>query len=69
MPSKDIDEERATCLMSDNIQIMINDKADETIEKLFKSLLSGCQIGLGMPMKDINLSLILLIYYSANATK
>ena len=31
---------------SDNIEIMINDKADEVIEELFQSLLSRYQIEL-----------------------
>ena len=30
---------------SDNIEIMINDKADEVIEKPFEPLLNGSQIG------------------------
>ena len=37
------------CVMrskSDNIEIMISDKADEVIEELFQSLLSRYQIGL-----------------------
>ena len=37
---------------SDSIEIMINDKADEVIEKLFQSLLSRYQIGLERSMKD-----------------
>ena len=31
---------------SDDIEIMINDKSDEIIEKLFESLLNRYQIGL-----------------------
>ena len=31
---------------SDNIELMMNDKADEIIEELFQSLLSRYQIGL-----------------------
>ena len=31
---------------SDNIEIMINDKEDEVIKKLFQSILSRYQIGL-----------------------
>ena len=36
---------------SDNIEIMINDKADEVIEELFQSLLSRYQIGSETTMK------------------
>ena len=31
---------------------MINDKADEVIKKLFKSLLTRYQIGLDVPIKE-----------------
>ena len=33
-------------LKSDNIEITINDKADEVIKEIFKSLLNRYQIGL-----------------------
>ena len=36
---------------SDNIKIMINDKAEEVIKELFQSLLSRYQIGLETSMK------------------
>ena len=36
---------------SDNIEIMIVDKADKVIEKLFQSLLSSYQTGLEAAMK------------------
>ena len=36
---------------SDNIKIMINDKAEEVITELFQSLLSRYQIGLETSMK------------------
>ena len=35
--SKENDEERVMHSKSDNIEIVINDKADEVIEELFKS--------------------------------
>ena len=38
-------------MKSDNIKIMINDKADEVIKELFQSLLSRYQIGLETSMK------------------
>ena len=38
MSSKDKGEEQLMHSKSDNIEIMINDKADEVMERLFKSL-------------------------------
>ena len=38
--SKDNDEKRTINSKSNNIETMINDKADEVIEELFQSLLS-----------------------------
>ena len=38
--SKDNDEERKMHSKSDNIEIIVCNKADEVIEKLFKSLLN-----------------------------
>ena len=49
--SKDTDDERVMHSKSDNIEIIINDKAYEVIEKLFQSLLSKHQIGLETLMK------------------
>ena len=43
--SKDKYEECVMRSESDNIEIMINDKADEVIEKRFKSYLNRSQIG------------------------
>ena len=40
MSSKDNDEERVIHSKSDNIEIMINNKADKVIEEPFQSLLS-----------------------------
>ena len=37
---------------SDNIQIMINEKADEVVEERFQSLLSRYQTGLETSIKD-----------------
>ena len=37
--SKDTDEERVMHSKSDNVEILIYDKADEVIQKLFESLL------------------------------
>ena len=41
MSSKDNDEGRVMHSKSDYIEIIINDKVDEFIEELFKSLLSS----------------------------
>ena len=49
--SKNNDEERVMHSKSDNIEIMINDKADEVIKEPFQSLLSKYQIGLQTSMK------------------
>ena len=46
MSSKDNDEECVMHSKNDKIEIMVNDKTDEVIEKLFKSLHSRYQIGL-----------------------
>ena len=51
MSSKDNDEYRVMHSKSDNIETMINDKADEIKEKLFQSLLSRYQIGFETLMK------------------
>ena len=38
--------------ISDNIEIIINDKEDEVVEELFQSLPSRYQIGLETSVKD-----------------
>ena len=47
------DEERAMHSKSDNIEVMINDKADEVMEEFLQSLLSRYQIGLETSRKGI----------------
>ena len=42
--SKDNDEERVIHSKIDNIDIMINDKADEVLEEIFKSLRNRTKI-------------------------
>ena len=42
--SKDTDEERIIHSKSDNIEVKINDEANEVIKELFESLLSRYQI-------------------------
>ena len=39
-------------LKSDNIEVIVCDKADEVIEERFESLLSGYQIGLETSMRS-----------------
>ena len=48
--SKDNDEEHVIHSKSGNIEILINDKSDEVIEKLFESLLNRYQVGLETSM-------------------
>ena len=55
---------------NDNLEIMINDKADEVIEKkFFQSLLSRYQIGLETSMKVVISYLIVFIYYIISIIK
>ena len=46
MSSKDNDEECVMHSKGDNMEMIINDKADEVIQELFQSLLSRFQNGL-----------------------
>ena len=45
MSSKDNDEEWVMDSKSDNIEIIINDKADEVKEELFQSFFPGIRLG------------------------
>ena len=53
---------------SDNIEIMINDKVDEVIEKRLKSLQKRYQIGLEESMKggDFVFNFVHLLYYKCH---
>ena len=64
MSSKDNDEGRAMHSKSDDIEIMINDKADEVVENLFQSLYRY-QIGSETSMKgsDFIFNCFHLLYY------
>ena len=66
--SKDNDEEYVMHLKNDNIEIMINDKANEVIEKLFESLLNQYKIGLETSMRgsDFFFDCIHLMYYKCH---
>ena len=57
------DEEHVMHLNSDNIEIMINDKTDEVIEKLFQSILSRYQIWLETSVKCSVFDYVYLSYY------
>ena len=66
--SKDNDEDRAMQLKSDNIEIMINDKADEVTEERFEPLLNRYQIRWERPMRgcDFIFDCIYLLYYKCH---
>ena len=66
--SIDNDEERAVHSKSDNIEIMINDEADEVIKELSDSLKNRYQINLES-MKGSELSSITFIYCIINVIK
>ena len=69
MLSKDNDKNRVIHSKRENIEIMVNEKADEVIEEHFQSLLSRYQIGSEISMKSSDLSLALFIYSVANFIK
>ena len=69
MLSKSNDKNRVIHSKRKNIEIMVNEKADEVIEELFQSLLSRYQIGSEISMKSSDLSLALFIYSVANFIK
>ena len=55
-------------LKSDNIEIMINDKADEVIEERFQTRFSRYQIGLETSMKgnECVFDCVHLLYYKCH---
>ena len=63
--SKDNYEECVMHWKSDKIEILINEKVDEVIEKLFESLLNRYQIEL----ETSSLSSVVFIYCIGNAIK
>ena len=67
--SKDNDEEGVMHSKSDNKEIIINDKADEVIGKLFKSLLNRYQIGLESSMRGSEFIFDCVHYYIINVMK
>ena len=66
---KDTSEECVIYSKSNNLEIVINDKADEVIEELFESLFSRYQVSLETKMNSSNFIWIMLTYYNANAIK
>ena len=62
---KDANEERVVHSKSDNIEIIICDKADKVIQDLFESLYSRYQIGLKISMKssDFIFDCVNLLHY------
>ena len=66
--SKDSDEERVMHSKNNNVEIMINDKADEVIEELFQSPFSRYQIGLETSIKgsDFIFDCVNLLYYKCH---
>ena len=63
--SKDANEGRVVHSKSDNIEIIICDKADKVIQDLFESLYSRYQIGLKISMKssDFIFDCVNLLHY------
>ena len=61
MSSKDTDKKRIMHSKSDNIEIMINDKADEVIEEPIQSLLSSIN------GKDFTFACDYLWYYKCHS--
>ena len=66
MSSKDKGEEQLMHSKSDNIEIMINDKADGVIEELFQSILFRYQIGseTSMTFSDFIFDCVYLLYFN-----
>ena len=66
--SKNNDEERHMHSKSDNVEIMMNDKADEVIEEPFQSFLSRYQIKLETSVKgsEFVFHCVQLLYYKCH---
>ena len=60
--SKDTDQERVKHPKSDNIEIMINDKAGEVVKEPFESPLSRYQIGSENLMKPVRGGGFIFVY-------
>ena len=68
MSSKDNGKERVMHLKRDNIEIMINDKADQVIDERFQSLLSRYLSWLETSIKsgDFIFDCVHLLYYKCH---
>ena len=67
MSSLDNDEERVMHSKSYNIEIIINDEADEVIQKLFDSLKNRYENNLeSMKSKDFVFDYVQLLYYKGH---
>ena len=64
MSSKDNDEECVMHSKGDNMEMMINDKADEVIQELFQSLLSRYQNGLETSIPGCDFILLIIYRFS-----
>ena len=67
--SEDSDETRTMHAKSDNIEILIGNEINESIEQLFKSLLQRYQKGLEEKIRGSDIFLIMLIYCITNFIK
>ena len=67
--SEDSDETRTMHAKSDNIEILIGNEINESIEQLFKSLLQRYQKGLEEKIRGSDVFLIMLIYCITNFIK
>ena len=67
--SEDSDETRTMHAKSDNIEILIGNEIDESIEQLFNSLLQRYQKGLEEKIRGSDIFLIMLIYCITNFIK
>ena len=66
---EDSDETRTMHAKSDNIEILIGNEINESIEQLFKSLLQRYQKGLEEKIRGSDVFLIMLIYCITNFIK
>ena len=67
--SEDSDETRTMHAKSDNIEILIGNEINESIEQLFNSLLQRYQKGLEEKIRGSDIFLIMLIYCITNFIK
>ena len=66
MSSKDNDKKCVMLSKSDNIEIMINDRADDDMEELFQWLPSKYQIGLETSISDLIFDCVYLLHHKCH---